>query len=230
MPSVRGALAVAGALIALTLPTTAWAAGSCAATRYSYAGVTSLAPAFGVAATVDALLAPFVADGHVAAWVGVGGPGYGPRGTDEWVQVGVDTIPLLPSAIYYEVARPGQPIEYGQIFGNALVGSRHRVAVLEVPRHRSFWEVWVDGEPAAGPFYLPGSDGAWQPVATAESWGGGARCNRFAFRFDRVSVAAYPGGGWRPLRRSIPFADEGYRVIRRSHAGFIATARTLSLG
>jgi hypothetical protein len=227
MPSVRSALAVAGALFALSLPTSAWAAGSCTATRYSYAGLASLDRSFGVAATLEPLLSPVVSDGHVAAWVGVGGPGFGPHGEDEWVQVGVNSLPYTPDALYYEVARPGQAIEYGELQGSAVAGTRHRVAVLELPRHRGWWQVWVDGSVAAGPFFLTGSDGAWEPLATAESWGAGADCNRFAYRFDHVSLAAYPGGGWRALRRASAFADTGYRVIRRARASFTAVARTL---
>jgi hypothetical protein len=227
MPPLRGALAVAGALLALALPASAWASGSCAATRSSYAGIASGEPAFGVAATLEPMHTPLVSDGHVAAWVGVGGPGLGPHGTDEWIQVGVNAMPTLPNTLYYEVARPGQAIEYGELAGNALAGSRHRIAVLEIPRHRDWWDVWVDGQVSAGPFYLPQSDGAWAPLATAESWGGGAGCNRFSYRFDRVSLAAYPGGGWQPMRRAIAFADAGYRVIRRARASFTAVARTL---
>ena len=228
MPSLRGALVVAGALFALALPTSAWASGSCAPTSYSYAGVTSLQPAFGIAATLEALFPSWVSDGHVAAWVGVGGAGYGPRGADEWIQVGVNTLPSLPDTIYYEVARPGQSIQYGAVQADPLVGTRHRVAVLELQRHPNWWEVWVDGRVVAGPYFLPQSDGAWAPLATAESWGAGAACNRFAYRFDHVALAASPGGNWRPLHRASAFADAGYRVIRRSRTSFTAVARALT--
>ena len=39
-------------------------------------------------ATVTMTTGPRVAGGHVAAWVGVGGVGLGPNGTDQWLQVG----------------------------------------------------------------------------------------------------------------------------------------------
>jgi hypothetical protein len=184
--------------------------------------------AFGVAATIETVLPPWVSAGHVAAWVGVGGPGLGPAGANDWIQVGVNALPMLPSTLYYEIAQPDQPIEYGELEGDVLVGARHRIAVLELPRHRNWWEVWVDGQVAAGPFFLPGSDGAWAPLATAESWGAGAVCNRFAYRFDHVSLAAYPGGGWQPMRHSAAFADAGYRVIRRPRASFTAVARAFT--
>jgi hypothetical protein len=226
MPSVRSALAVAGALIALAAPAAARAGTSCTPTDYSYAGLTALAPAYGVAATLEATAAPWVTDGHVAAWVGVGGPGYGPHGEDEWLQAGMDALPGLPGALYYEVAQPGAPIEYGALADDALVGERHRVAILELERHPGFWQVWVDGRPAAGPFYLPGSDGDWSPLATAESWGAGSACNRFSYRFDGVSLAHRPGGSWHRLHAASAFADRGYRVIRRSRASFTALAQT----
>ena len=226
MPSVRSALAVAGVLFAFALPTSAWPAGSCTPTSYSYAGLASMQTAFGVAATLEAASPPWVSDGHVAAWVGVGGPGAGPGGKDEWIQVGLNSMPTMPDSLYYEVARPGQPVEYGPLAGDALAGARHRVAVLELARHPDWWEVWVDGRAAAGPFYLPRSEEAFAPIATAESWGAGSACNRFAFRFDGVSLAHRPGGSWRRVGAASPFADAGYRVIRRSRASFTAVART----
>src|SRR5437660_10841897 len=95
MPSVRSALALAGAISALALPTPAWAGGSCTPTSYSYAGLTSLQPAFGVAATLEAASLPLVSAGHVAAWVGVGGVDAGPRGENEWIQVGLHAFPTM---------------------------------------------------------------------------------------------------------------------------------------
>jgi len=39
--------------------------------------------------------------------------------------------------------------------------------------------------------------GAWRAVATAESWAAGhASCNRYAYRFDRVSIRT---AGWKRL-------------------------------
>jgi hypothetical protein len=229
MPSVRGVLALAGTLSAIALPTPVARAGeSCAPTSYSYAGLASMESAFGVAATLQATAPPWVSGGHVAAWVGVGGSGFGPHGSDEWIQAGLDAFPGTLDSIYYEVARPGLPVEYGAIQTGALVRTRHRIAVFELRRRPDWWEVWVDGRPAAGPFFLPGSGGNWAPQATAESWGAGTACNRFAYRFDDISLATRTGGGWRTLRRAAAFADPGYRVIRRSRASFIAIARAFA--
>src|SRR5215831_3687255 len=60
-------------------------AAQCGVEQYAYAGIQSAAPEFGVQATVTPLDTPAVAGGHVAAWVGVGGPGVGPSGASEWV-------------------------------------------------------------------------------------------------------------------------------------------------
>ena len=40
---------------------------------------------------------------HVAGWVGVGGPGLGPHGADEWLQVGLATFgDTNEGRLYYE--------------------------------------------------------------------------------------------------------------------------------
>ena len=60
---------------------------------YTYAGVYRTdKPVAGVAASISMTSLPSVNSGpggHVAAWVGVGGAGMGPGGTDEWLQVGL---------------------------------------------------------------------------------------------------------------------------------------------
>src|SRR5262249_23678606 len=55
---------------------------------YSYAGVQDARAASGIRATLVQVDTPRVARGHVAAWVGVGGPGQGAGGRDEWIQIG----------------------------------------------------------------------------------------------------------------------------------------------
>jgi hypothetical protein len=71
--------------------------------------------------------------------------------------------------------------------------------------------------------YLPGSNGRWRPIATAETWDGGRRvCNLFSYRFGRVSVAGR-GGAWRSFRSGYRFQDPGYRVLG-SRNGFLARA------
>ena len=88
------------------------------------------------------------------------------------------------------------------------------------------WRVWVDGRAVSKAYFLPGSHGAWEPVATAESWDGGKpACNRYSYSFDGVSIATDPGGSWQRLSAGYLVQDAGYRVIRRSAASFLATIR-----
>src|SRR4029077_8131910 len=78
-------------------------------TGYSYAGVGAASPAHGISAIISPLNAFDILSGHVAGWVGVGGPGQGPGGTNEWLQIGYAGFPgVLGSDIYYEVAQPGR--------------------------------------------------------------------------------------------------------------------------
>jgi hypothetical protein len=74
--------------------------------------------------------------------------------------------------------------------------------------------------------YLPGSHGAWRPVATAESWAGdsgGGTCNAFAFRFQQIRVATRPGGAWRPIQGRV-LADAGYRVEHEQRSALLAVS------
>jgi hypothetical protein len=60
-------------------------------------------------------------------------------------------------------------------------------------------------------------------MAIAESWDGGApACNRYAYRFGRVSVATGLGGSWRKLADADVREDPGYRVVRSADATFLA--------
>jgi hypothetical protein len=218
MPRVRLALLVA-ALAALSAPA-AFACGR----GYSYAGVYSPRTASGVAATLSMLDEPSVAAGHVAAWVGVGGPGLGPNGTDEWLQIGLASFPGSPEGhLYYELARPGRTPRYTELAAEIAPGERLRVAVLELPFARDTWIV-ASNAGFAGPFYLPRSHHAWAPIATAESWdAGGSRCNRYAYRFGGVQLANRDGS-WRALRHGRGLQDPGWRLRRTATSTFSATA------
>ncbi len=50
-------------------------------------------PPDGISASLSSLGTPVVESGHVAGWVGVGGPGQGPGGANEWIQVGLNSLP-----------------------------------------------------------------------------------------------------------------------------------------
>ena len=193
-------------------PAATTAARSCGATAYAYAGFSAAERSYGVAATLVPLREPEVLNGHVAGWIGVGGPGAGSGGRDEWLQVGMSGFVGKASELYYELALPGEAPQYTKITDIGPL-ERHRIALLEVAGRPSVWQIWVDSRVVGKPIYLPDSHRRWAPIATAESWNGGADvCNSYAYRFAGVSSARKPGGAWRPFRRGYRFQDPGYRV------------------
>ena len=192
---------------------------------YAYAGRLSATRAHGVRATLTALARPKVADGHVAAWVGVGGVGEGPNGTNAWIQIGLSAFPGSGSRLYYEVARPGRAPTYHEVESNVRTGQRFRVAVLEMAKHSGYWRVWVNGKPVSRPVKLEGSHGRWRPIATAESWAGsGPACNYFSYRFEGVRVATANGGSWRRFVGGHTFLDTGYRLLNTGSTTFVASS------
>lgn len=201
---------------------------ACGASAYSYAGLQGTRKSHGVSATLTPLAAPNVTAGHVAAWVGVGWAGGGPNGQDEWIQVGMTAETGYATAkLYYEIVTPGAPYRYAE-FADAAAGRRHRVTVLELAHRPNWWRVWVDGKAATAPVFLPKSDGAWEPVATAESWNGNTRaCNSLAYRFENVEWSSKAGGWWHPLGHAFKFSDPGYRVVRPAAQTFFALSRLL---
>jgi hypothetical protein len=212
------ALLVGVSLVAVLVgaSATATAGQSCAGSEgsgYAYAGHQSDTRGHGVRAKIELTRAPGVEAGHVAGWVGVGGPGQGPNGEDAWLQVGIASLPGLEPFIYAEVTREGREPEFTLIEEGVAVGRSHTFAVLEVAGREGWWKVWVDGQPVTKPLRLRGSSGRWAPIATAESWNGGASsCNDFGFRFERVSVAYGGGGAWRPFVSGYRFRDGAYTV------------------
>lgn len=229
MPTRRLIALVATIGLAIVFASPALAAKrACGSSSYSYAGLQGVQKSHGVAATLTPLEAPKVTAGHIAAWVGVGWAGGGPNGQDEWIQTGITAEPgYTTSKIYYEIVAPGAPYRYGEI-ADAQVGQRHRLAVLEMEHHPNWWRVWVDGKPATRAVFLPKSHGAWEPVATAESWNGDVgACNSLAFRFENVAWSSHAGGWWHWLRSAFRFADPGYRVVRPAARTFLALSRLL---
>jgi hypothetical protein len=209
---------------ALASPPQAAALEPCGNTAgYSYAGFQSAHRGHGVRATLASLGNPQVRNGHVAAWVGVGGSGLGPNGTDQWLQVGLNAFSgIAGSNLYYEVTTGGAAPRYHEIAANVPSGKRHRVAVLEIGKRPNWWRVWVNGKPASEPIHLPGSSGRFQPIATAETWDGGSHvCNGFNYRFDGLGVAAARGGSWQRFVQAHRFEDRGYRVTS-SASSFVA--------
>src|SRR4051794_33676120 len=129
-------LAVA-AFIALAPP--ARATSACGASAYSYAGVLSAGAGSGVSATITPLRTPRLSGGHIAAWVGVGGPGLGPNRTDEWLQAGISAEPGRGVALYYELALPNEPVRYVMMKGHLRLDRGYHIAVLESKRHAGSW-------------------------------------------------------------------------------------------
>jgi hypothetical protein len=192
---------------------------------YSYGGLYSDSKASGIAATISMLDRPsvFGSTGHVAGWVGVGGPGLGPGGEDEWLQVGLATFgDSRDGRLYYELARPGSPPRYTELAYGIRPGQKMRLAVLELPFARGFWIV-VSPAGIAGPFYLPRSHRAWAPVVTAESYAETTRCNGYAFRFGGVQLAD-ADGSWDTMRRASTLEDPGWRLRRHGASAFSATS------
>ena len=215
LPAAAAAIAVilAGASSAAARASAACGAGTYASAGHGYAGFQSERRGHGIRATLTALRENTVKQGQIAAWVGVGGPGQGPNGVDEWLQVGLASFSGSPRTLYYEVMRPGADVAFSLLEENVARGDGRRVAVLELGGRPNWWRVWVDGRPASQPIHLPGSTRRWRPIATAEAWDGGTRvCNRFAFRFEGVEVAAGRGGSWTRFRSGARFQDRGYRL------------------
>ena len=220
------ALAAALALGSFGLAAPGLAQAACGSSGYAYAGLGASHRAYGVASWLQAVAAPEVLSGHVAGWVGVGGPGAGPNGSDEWLQVGFSAFPgSSTSSLYYEVAQPRQAPQYHEVAVGIPAGSIHKVAVVELRSRRSWWSVIVDDRAVGDPVYLPGSHGAWRPMATTETWGAGSFvCNRFSYRFGSVSVATRPGGGWQRLRSHYTFQNHGYSIKNLGAGTFLAGA------
>lgn len=215
----RLALSLIVALAAAFAP----AASACGAGSYTYAGMSTFDPTYGVGALVTPV-GSLIPSGHVAGWVGLGGPGEGPAGTDEWIQVGVSSFPLLGAYdVYYEIERPGSEPVYRQVRANVPGGAPLRVAVLEMHARPSWWRVWLNGRPMSTAIHLPDSHHRWRAVATAESWDGGApTCNDFLFRFRNVHVADAPGGNWQPAPRLFPIRSSNSEVISTARGSFLA--------
>jgi len=215
--------AVAAVAVAVGGTTRALACGN---NGYSYAGVAAPTYGFGISAIVTPLDAFNILNGHVAGWVGVGGPGEGPGGTDEWIQVGVSGFPtVVGSDIYYEVALPHRWPTYHQVAANIVDGKAVKVTVLEMHNRPNWWRVWVNHRAVSKPIHLPGSHLRWTPIATAESWDGGTggTCNTFLYRFRQVSVAHASGGGWHLLTGGSPISSSVTKVQRSpGSAAFLA--------
>ena len=221
-----GAAAVLGESSSATASATSACVNDADGNGYTYAGHQATVAGHGVRATITPTRAMNVAAGHVAGWVGVGGPGQGANGADAWLQVGIASVEGTAPYLYAEVARDGRQPQLMLLDENLRTGVSRRVAVLETAERPGSWRVWVDGNPVTKPIHLRGSSGRWAPIATAESFDGGASpCNTFAFRFERVSVSYGGGGSWRPFVSGHRFLDKGYALrALSSQNAFLASS------
>jgi len=172
--------------------------------------------------------APEVRSGHVDAWVGVGGPGLGPGGADEWIQVGVTAgAGDRAQRVYVEIVRPGRADVFHELRREVGVGERHRFAIREVAGRPGWWRAWVDDSPVLSAVFLGASHGRWRAHALAESWTGmsSGSCNRYAYAFSGVAVASVGGGSWSAVGRETVLSDPPYRMQPRGTAGFVVSVR-----
>jgi hypothetical protein len=219
----RARIALLAGVLALAAAVLVPAALACPK-GYSYAGLYSPTKANGIAATISMLDTTAVVGGsnHVAGWIGVGGPGLGPHGEDEWLQVGVATFgDSNEGRLYYELAQPGHAPQYVELAAGIVPGIKVRVAVLELQFARDAWIV-VSPAGISGPFYLPRSHHAWEPMATAESYAETKQCNRYAYRFGGLQLPR-ADGTWRTMRRAERLQDPGWKLRRHGPSAFSAT-------
>jgi hypothetical protein len=169
---------------------------------YSYSRVRAPSSVYGISARIAQLNAFDILNGHIAGWVGVGGTGEGPHGSNEWLRVGSAGFPgITGSDIYYEVALPGTYPTYHEVSTGVAVGAYTKVTVLEMHNRPNRWRVWVNHKPVSAPIRLPESHDGLMPIATSESWDGGTggMCNDFSYSFRDLSIARAPGGDWQQL-------------------------------
>lgn len=193
---------------------------------YSYAGVQSPARGYGVSATLKMSSPSAVGTGHVAAWIGVGGAGLGPGGSDEWVQAGIARDAGGAAGLYYEFKRPGDASATFVPLGAAVQGQAYSFVVYERAGQRDAWRVMLNGVKVSDPIALPGSHGAFQPVATAENWDGGVAggCNAYGFSFASLAIRTQFAGAWNAFNLSRVLLDPAYALSMRA-SGFTASSR-----
>lgn len=225
LPRRMATVVAAAALLTLTVfcanSAAAGTSASCTSNPYAYAGLVSNAYRPGIMATITATKAADVKNGHVAGWIGVGGPTAGPGGTAEWLQAGLNVVADGSAEIYSEQTVPGKGTAYRSL-GRVVVGKAYRIAVLELPSKPGTWHILLNGKVVSEPVSLPGSHDAFQPMAMTESWNGNVpSCNDFSYRFDSVMVGR--SGDWGRLTTSSAqtLRDTGYRVAMTG-AGFVA--------
>jgi hypothetical protein len=200
-------LFLTAAVVAVALGGAAGALARSNSEGYSYAGIRAPSNAYGISAQIAQISALGILSGHSAGWVGVGGPGQGPHGSNEWLRVGYAAFPgTTGSDVYYEVALPGTYPSYHQVSTDLAVGTYTKVTVLEMRNRPNLWRVWVNHKPVSAPIRLPKSHDGLMPTVTYENWDGGTggMRNGSFYSFRHVSIARAPGGDWQQLTDADP--------------------------
>jgi hypothetical protein len=182
---------------------------------YSYAGMRAPSKAYGVSAQIAQLNAFDFLNGRLTGWVGVGGRGQGPHGSNEWLRAGPTALAgITGSDIYYEVALPGTFPTYHEVSTGVAVGTYSKVTVLEMHNRPNWWRVWVNHKPVSPPIRLPESHDGLMPTAKSECWDGGTgtMCNGYSYSFRHVSIARAPGGDWQHLTDGQPVQSSVTRI------------------
>jgi hypothetical protein len=231
----RGSTLTAATLLCLIFAASSQSArngpstGVCGVNAYSYAGIQAASTAGGISATLAATTVPAVLNGHVGAWIGLGGTHAGPGGTAEWIQAGLAAFTSDRTETYYEVTLPGSPTTFTRLESNIARDAPQHFAVLEMVHRRSWWRVWVNGKAVTPPIHLPGSNNTWHPQAVAESLDGATgACNSYSYSFSAVSLAEATGNiwTWLPIQHGSMFQNAGYHVtqISSSPRNFLAAS------
>jgi hypothetical protein len=208
-------------MFALATPSQGSAPAGCTRSGYSYAGMAGEIAVSGARAEVTALSAPDVHSGHVAGWVGVGGRGLGPNGSNEWLQAGIVSYEGTGARLYYELMLPSgrRYVELGAV----RAGERHVVEIVESIRET--WVVQVDGRAVSPAIPLGSSHGRWPAVVTSESWiPDGAPCNGYAFRFGSVAFRNAKGAWRSDASKQTITTTKRERTRFSSSATFVAKA------
>jgi hypothetical protein len=224
---LRAPALVPAILVALALTSPALAE-TCGVGSYAYAGVGTRMPVGAASATITPAAVTGVRDGHVAAWVGVGGVGAGPGGSDAWLQIGYSAFRGdATSRIYYEVALPGGQPVYQELRVGVPLGEAHTFSVAQLVPGSDWWQARLDGAPAGPPAYVAGSHSHWTAQVVGESWAGSTSgaCNAYAYSFTNVAVRRRRTHAWAPLT-SLLFQDPGYAVLRSSPSSFVASSKS----
>jgi hypothetical protein len=197
----------------------------CKPNAYDYSGVETAAATSGIRTDLTVVSTPEVKAGHVAGWVGVGGPGLGPSGTDEWVQIGYAGFDTGEDQIYYEDALPNKPPQYHTVVASVEPGAKNWMGVLESAQTKGSWQLWLNNKPVSPVIALPSSHGKFAPQAIGENWSGGtSQCNTYEYAFGSVQVASRPGGSWITGKAGQTWGDAHEKATKTGIGSFTARA------